>query len=84
MADVLHFPLPQSELHGAFSDLVAAMDPEGNDRLEVANRLWGQRGYDFQDDFLALIRDRYGAELGQVDFARETDQARRRINDWVA
>jgi serpin B len=52
-------------------------------RLSLANRLWGQQGYHFLADFLAITRDFYGAELAEVDFVRDPEQARQRINDWV-
>jgi serpin B len=86
MAQVLHFSLPQETLHPAFGDLRRTWDANGQGqgyRLVVANRLWGQQGFHFLPGFLAVTRDRYGAELAQVDFARQTDQARERINAWV-
>ena len=86
MAQVLHFPLPQEKLHPAFGDLRRTWDFKGNERgyrLSVANRLWGQEGFDFLPGFLALTREHYGAELAQVDFSRQTEAARRRINAWV-
>ena len=51
--------------------------------MSVANRLWGQEGFDFRPEFLATTRESYGAELAQVDFARQAEPARRRINAWV-
>jgi serpin B len=85
MAQVLHFGLPQEKLHPAFGDLRRAWDFKGKDdnRLSVANRLWGQQGFHFLPGFLAVTRERYGAELAQVDFTRQTEQARQRINAWV-
>ncbi|NLE38060.1 MAG: serpin family protein, partial [Pirellulaceae bacterium] len=47
------------------------------------NRLWGQTGYHFLPAFLQVTREDYGAELAQVDFARNTEAARRTINTWV-
>lgn len=86
MAQVLHFGLPQEKLHPAFGDLRRAWDfkdKERGYRLSVANRLWGQEGYHFLPAFLAATREYYDAELAQIDFARQTDQARQRINAWV-
>jgi serpin B len=86
MAQVLHFRLPQENLHAAFGDLRRYWDAndEGSGyRLSVANRLWGQEGFHFLPAFLAVTREHYGAELAQVDFARRTEPARRRINAWV-
>ena len=52
-------------------------------RLNVANRLWGQQGYHFLPDFLAVTRDFFHAELAEVDFIGHTELARETINEWV-
>jgi serpin B len=52
--------------------------------LHVADRLWGQSGVAFKPDFLALLRDSYGAPLEAVDFAGAPEAARAAINQWVA
>jgi serpin B len=86
MARVLHFDLPPEKLHAVFGDLLRAWDAEGKQqgcRLVVANRLWGQQGFHFLPGFLDVTRDRYGAELAQVDFAGKAESARERINGWV-
>ncbi len=86
MAEVLHFTVPQEQLHPAFATLGAELHgdvkKEGFE-LRIANRLWGQTGYQFLPAFLQLTRDDYGAELGQLDFAANADVARHTINNWV-
>ncbi len=49
----------------------------------MANRLWGQKGFPFLAGYLVLTRQQYGAELGVVDFAGQTEAARQEINTWV-
>src|SRR5271157_759719 len=86
MARVLHFPTPQDKLPEAFRWLHAALRPAAEKpgyRLNEANRLWGQQGYHFLPDFLAVTRDFYHAELAQVDFSGQTELARETINQWV-
>jgi serpin B len=86
MAQVLHLRLPQEKLHPAFRDLHRTWDVKGKEsgfRLSVANRLWGQKGFHFLPGFLTITHEDYGAELAQVDFARQTEPARQRINAWV-
>jgi serpin B len=51
--------------------------------LAVANRLWGQKNYDFHQDFLKLTHDHYGAGLKEVDFIQAAEAARQEINAWV-
>ena len=86
MAEVLHFTVPQEQLHPAFAALTAKLHgdikKEGY-QLRIANRLWGQAGYHFLPTFLQVTRDHYGAELAQVDFAQNTEAARHTINAWV-
>ncbi len=85
MADVLHFTLPESELNAAIARLQKTLigDTDKNYQLRVANRLWGQKGYDFLPPFLKVTSQFYGAELGTVDFTDHAEQARQQINDWV-
>jgi serpin B len=73
--------------HASFGGLLAllnARDKTGDLELHVADRLWGQSGVRFKPDFLALLRDSYGAPLETVDFASATSAARAAINKWVA
>jgi serpin B len=50
----------------------------------VANSLWPQQGYPFLDEYLALLRKHYGVAITAVDYQRAAEEARTRINDWVA
>jgi serpin B len=51
--------------------------------IKIANRLFAQKGYDFRAAFLALVKERYGAPLEPLDFAKDTNAATQRINSWV-
>jgi serpin B len=86
MARVLRFNQPPEKLHTAIGYMAGQLNGgrDGGYRLNVANRLWGQRGTNLQADFLTLTRDSYGAELAQVDFQGQTEQARAEINRWVS
>jgi serpin B len=85
MSQVLHFGLPQDDLHAAYHELLTDLaSPERqNYELNIANRLWGQNGFPFHQSYLDLTRDRYGAELGIVDFVNDTENSRQTINHWV-
>jgi serpin B len=86
MAKALHFSLPQERLHPAFADLLQQTTGAAKPRkyhLQIANRLWGQKGYGFLPDFLKLTEASYGAGLKEVDFIGATEQARKAINAWV-
>ena len=86
MAEVLHFTVPEQELHEGMARLhsiLLAGKTKGYE-LRVANRLWGQEGYQFLPEFLQATRKYYGADLGVLDFAQNAEAARQEINDWVA
>lgn len=51
--------------------------------LTIANRLFGQQGYEFRAPFLGLARDTYGAPLQLMDFARDPLACLKEINAWV-
>ena len=51
--------------------------------LTVANRLFGQQGYEFLQPFLDRVKDSYGAPLQMMDFIGKTQQERLKINGWV-
>jgi serpin B len=51
--------------------------------LDVANRLFGQRGYDFRPAFLELVGTNYDAPLQAMDFIHDAAGATKTINDWV-
>lgn len=51
--------------------------------LTVANRLFGQDGYEFRQPFLELVKDRYSAPLEMMDFIHNADKERLKINGWV-
>ena len=50
--------------------------------LTVANRLFGQEGYEFRAPFLALVKDTYGAPFQPMGFVRRSSDATQEINAW--
>ncbi len=86
MAETLHFSLEQKPLHSLFSELQSDLNTiqnKGHIKLSIANSLWVQEGYHFLDTFFNLNKKYYSAGLNFVDFAAETEIARKTINTWV-
>jgi serpin B len=52
--------------------------------LTVANRLFGQQGYDFRPAYLELLKSTFGAPLEILDFVKSPSGAAKHINAWVA
>lgn len=100
MADTLHFLLPEESLHPAFNALSQYLEslaqpptaqqptPTGEQpkglQLDIANSIWGQKDYDFQQAYLDLLAKNYGTGLRLVDFINNPETARQQINDWVS
>jgi len=52
--------------------------------LNIANRLFAQKDYDFRQDFLSLVKQNYGAEFERLDFVADPAAATQHVNKWVA
>lgn len=87
MASVLHFPLPQAELHPAFNALDLALNRHAQTsgfELHIVNQLWGEKTYTFLPDYLKLVSVNYGADMCLLDFMGNPDPSRLVINSWVS
>jgi serpin B len=63
-------------------DIDAASGP-GCD-VHIVSSMWVQSGYQIQDDFVTIARNRFRAALETVNFGAEPQQAVRQINSWAA
>ncbi len=105
IGDVMHFTLPQDQLHPAFNALDLELQtplealfaptptpdptpglprPPLDSALHIANSAWGQHGYAFEEDYLTVLAQDYGAGLRLVDFAAQPEESRQAINQWVS
>jgi len=94
MAETLGFT-GQDDVPAAFRDLSDDLVERGNAEadpdegapargLAIANALWGEATYPFDESFMDDLEDDFGAGLNLVDFIEAPDDARDEINDWVA
>ena len=89
MANVLHFN--GQNVHASFNalDLELAKRGESADKdiapmqLNIANAVWAEQTYPFQQDFLDTVAVNYGAGIRLADFINNYEPARLEINDWV-
>ena len=91
-AETLHYRLPQEELHSSFNALDLDLGSrgkveQGNDttgfQLNIANAVWGQKGYAFLGEFLDLLDQNYEGGLREANFRDAPGESRGRINSWV-
>ena len=52
-------------------------------QLKLANRLYAQKAYKLQEDYLKLIQSSFAADIQLADFASEGAEVVRTINAWV-
>ncbi|PYK09321.1 MAG: serpin family protein [Verrucomicrobia bacterium] len=52
--------------------------------LNIANRLFAQKGYAFRDAYLSLVKQNFGGAFEPLDFIANPAVATQRINKWVA
>ena len=52
--------------------------------LNIANRLFAQKGYHFREAFLSLVKQNFGGAFEPLDFVADPAAATQRINKWVA
>jgi serpin B len=71
-------PLPTPTLPRSFNE-----SPADDLALNIANGLWRQEGYSFEQAYLDTLGLNYGAELGLVDFSTDPAGAQRAISQWV-
>jgi len=95
MAEVLHFALPEPELHAAFNatDVALAqrakpiefegMEHDGME-LSIVNAAFTQRDLPFEEAFLDVLALHYGAGMYTLDFTGGPEESRETINDWAA
>src|SRR5205807_9989026 len=52
--------------------------------LNIANRLFAQKGYHFREAYLSLVKQNFGGAFEPLDFVADPGGATQRINKWVA
>ncbi len=86
MATILHFSLEYEELHSAFADIqtkLNAIQQQEKIQLNIANSLWPHNKYPFLKEYLELAKKSYQAEITPVDYEKDPESARLKINSWI-
>jgi serpin B len=58
--------------------------PSASITLNIANRLFAQKGYHFREAYLALVKQNFGGAFEPLDFVTDPAAATQHINKWVA
>jgi serpin B len=85
MKKVLHLDAASDRALDAAGHLVASYGgPDQKVTVRVANRLFGEKSYSFEQPYLSRIKGAFGAPLEPLDFKTANEPARQHINGWVA
>ena len=85
MSRALHLTGSPDEVSRSSGALSAFLqDPAQPLTLRIANRLFGEKHYAFQQAYLDRAQRAFDAPLEPLDFRTAADAARQHINQWVA
>src|SRR5580765_3351622 len=87
MGLALHFEKNQRQLHSAFGELQRQLSEASRQQgveLSIANALWTQKDPPLLPAFLQIANGEYQANVSQADFRTGAEEARDKINRWVA
>ncbi len=83
MRDVLGFgSLSEEEINASYAsltELLVGLDPTVE--TAIGNSVWTRQGFPVHASFLDAVRETFGAEVAELDFASPSASAR--INEWV-
>lgn len=86
MKDTLKLPFDDDRNHAAIEWLRGNLYNRslgGQFSMQLANRLFVQKGYPLLKSFTDLLNQHYGAGLEEVDYGSDVEAARQTINKWV-
>ncbi len=84
MREVFYFPEDDDERRLGYAGLYNEINKKDKEyKLHTANALWAQQNYPFLDEYFNLVKEYYGGEVTNLDFAADTERSRVMINDWV-
>lgn len=93
IAAAMHLSVDDATLHAVRNHIdtaLATVPGPVNDQdtrepftIRPANSAWGQGGYPFLEDYLAVLAEHYGAGLRLLDYAGDPEGSRAIINEWV-
>ena len=85
LAEVLRLDENTEDTNTAFRALLDLLaENPGTFELLTGNALWGQAGYNFNDEFVRTCQVCFGAEVHEVDYQNACEAARQRINGRIS
>ena len=74
-----------SENHNGFASILSSLSGKNSGySLSIADALWIEKTYPFEQSFLNVLNDYYNATAYPADFINNSNEAGSAINSWVA
>ncbi|XP_038627407.1 plasminogen activator inhibitor 2 [Tachyglossus aculeatus] len=74
----------RNEIHTGFQALGSAVNKASEVYVfESANKLFGDKSFQFKEEYLHLCEEYYSAEPQAVNFMENANETRKQINSWV-
>ncbi|XP_030859634.2 serpin B3 [Gorilla gorilla gorilla] len=71
-------------VHHQFQKLLTELNKSTDAyELKIANKLFGEKTYQFLQEYLDAIKKFYQTSVESVDFANAPEESRKKINSWV-
>ncbi|KAL4838682.1 hypothetical protein H8958_007216 [Nasalis larvatus] len=71
-------------VHHQFQKLLTELNKSTDAyELKIANKLFGEKTYQFLQEYLDAIKKFYQTSVESVDFAEAPEESRKKINSWV-
>lgn len=85
MAEALRLPdIDRPQVHAGFGSMTRALNAKDKPyEFNVANALWLEQTWPFDEQYLKQITSAYDAGPNQTDFMHQSEAARTAINKWV-
>lgn len=84
MKRVMHLDGSPADVMDTSGKLSASLtDPTRPVVFKIANRLFGEKTYDFESQYVSATERAYGAPMERLDFKKASEAARANINGWV-
>jgi serpin B len=85
LAKGMHFNSDVKKSDEEFKWLIDAINSLNNSdvKISVANRLFGDKRFKFNLSYLDGVKNNYNAPLEKLDFVKDLEGSRKKINTWV-
>lgn len=65
------------------SNIIKDSNLDGSGEMYLANGIWLQKGFNFNQDYLSSMENNFGVHPSELDFMRDPKLAGKEINKWV-